>query len=64
MESERENHLARIYQLIDELERSDPAERAVIDLVVERKMRQARVLWRLKRLSQGPRPGQARDEDE
>jgi hypothetical protein len=52
METERQKHLARIYQLIEELERSDPSERKVIDLVVERKMRQTRALWRLHRLSQ------------
>lgn len=66
MEEERKQHLARIYRLIDELEPSDPSERRVIDLVVERKMRQARTLWRLKRLSQAadeqPRsPGRNRE---
>lgn len=49
---EEEEHLARIYQLIRELEQTDPAERQVYDLVVQRKLRQARPAWRRKRLQQ------------
>jgi hypothetical protein len=54
MESEREQHLRRIVEAIDELERSDPSPRVVIDLVVERRKREAG--WR-PRLPQLPRPG-------
>jgi hypothetical protein len=46
MEEEQE-HLARIYQLVAELERSDPSgqQRKVIDLVVERRLRPLRREW-------------------
>lgn len=42
MDSERGEHLKKIVEAIDELERSDPSPRMVIDLVVERRKREAR----------------------
>jgi hypothetical protein len=78
MEEEQE-HLARIYQLVAELERSDPSgqQRKVLDLVVERRLRPLRREWeRRKRearaqranaaqhLPQLPGPGSRPDSDE